>query len=55
MDTALRQLFLSELLTQVYNEGGSVVVPKGLRFQAVEQSSFTEYKEALSGLTDANQ
>lgn len=29
-------------------------MPKGIRFQVVEQDSFTEYKEALSGLTDAN-
>jgi hypothetical protein len=31
VDAALRQLFLAELITQVYNEGGSVVLPQGTR------------------------
>lgn len=31
VDSALRQLFLAELITQVHNEGGSVVLPQGTR------------------------
>lgn len=38
VDTALRQLILSELLTQVYKEGGSVVIPTGMRLQPVGES-----------------
>jgi hypothetical protein len=35
VDSALRQLILSELLSQVYKEGGSVVIPTGIRLQPV--------------------
>jgi hypothetical protein len=54
VDGALRQLLLSELLTQTYNEGGSVVVPQGMRFQPLPPSEFTKYKETLSGLNSDN-
>ena len=29
VDSALRQLFLAELISQAYNEAGAVVVPEG--------------------------
>ena len=32
VDSALRGLILSEIITQIYNEGGSMVVLQGLRF-----------------------
>lgn len=35
VDSALRQLILSELLSQVHKEGGSVVIPTGVRLQPV--------------------
>ena len=33
IDGALRALLASELLTQIFNEGGSLVVPAGLKIQ----------------------
>ncbi len=32
VDTAFRQLLCAELISMVYNEGGSLVVPQGMRF-----------------------
>ncbi len=54
VDGALRQLLLAELITQTYNEGGSLVVPQGMRFQPLPGDQYTRYKEALSGLTSDN-
>lgn len=52
VDSAFRQLMLSEMITQVYNEGGAIVIPQGARLQPVSEEKFTEYKAALSGLTE---
>ena len=54
MDGALRALLLAELVTQVYNEGGALVVPHGIRVQTVDGDRYSEYKAALSGLTESN-
>ncbi len=54
VDHVLRQLMLSELVTQVFNEGGSVILPQGMKVQLVSHDNFTAYREALSGLTDDN-
>ncbi len=32
VDTAFRQLLCAELISMIYNEGGSLVVPQGMRF-----------------------
>lgn len=31
VDGALRSLLLAELITQIYNEGGALVIPQGIR------------------------
>jgi hypothetical protein len=54
MDAALRGLLLAELITQLYNEGGALVIPQGLRLQTVAEGKYTEYRAALSGLTETN-
>jgi hypothetical protein len=54
VDSALRQLILSELLSQVYKEGGSVVIPTGVRLQPVGEKQFAEYKAQLAGITQEN-
>jgi hypothetical protein len=51
VDAALIQLILSELLSQVYREGGSVVMPTGIRLQPVGEQQFMEYKTQLAGIT----
>ncbi len=38
----------------IYNEGGSLAVPQGMRFQPLPPAQFAKYKEALSGLTADN-
>ena len=54
MDLALRQLILSELLSQVHKEGGSVVIPTGVRLQPVGELQFLDYKSQLVGITQEN-
>lgn len=54
VDSALRQLLLAELISQTYNEGGSLIVPQGMRFQPLPNEQYTRYKEALSGLNADN-
>ncbi len=54
MDSAFRQLLSAELISMIYNEGGSLVVPQGMRFQPLPPAQFAKYKEALSGLTADN-
>ena len=51
VDSALRQLILSELLSQVYKEGGSVVIPTGIRLQPVGEKQFADYNGQLAGIT----
>ena len=50
MDTVLRQMLISELLSQVEHEGGAVVLPMHLQVHTVEADCFHEYKNQLSGL-----
>lgn len=54
VDAALRTLLLAELVTQIFNEGGALVVPHGIRLQTVSESKYSDYKSALSGLTEQN-
>ncbi len=54
VDGALRGLLLAELITQLYNEGGALVIPQGLRLQTVPENKYSDYKSALSGLTEGN-
>ncbi len=54
VDSILRQLLLAELVTQVYNEGGSIVLPLGITTSSLPLDNFTKYREALSGLTESN-
>ena len=54
VDGALRGLLLAELITQLYNEGGTLLIPQGLRLQTVANDKYSEYKSALSGLTESN-
>ena len=54
VDESLRNSLLAELLTQSYNEGKSVVVPQGMRFQPLPPDQFNKYREAMSGLTADN-
>ena len=54
MDMVLRQMLISELLSQVEREGGAVVLPMHLRVHTVEVDRFREYKNQLSGLTTEN-
>ena len=54
VDTVLRQMLISELLSQVEREGGAVVLPMHLRVHTVDDERFREYKNQLSGLTMEN-
>ncbi len=54
VDGGLRQLLMAELIAQTHSEGGSLVVPQGLRVQPVAPEQYRKYKEALPGLTEAN-
>ena len=54
VDGGLRQLLMAELIAQTHSKGGSLVVPQGLRVQPVAPEQYRKYKEALSGLTEAN-
>ncbi len=40
MDSALRGLLLAELVTQLYNEGGALVIPQGLRLQTFPEARY---------------
>ena len=54
VDSALRQLLLSELVAQCYREDGVVVLPRNLRVHAVDDDRFLEFKNQLSGLNAEN-
>ena len=54
VDASLRQLFLSELMTQAVNERMEVVIPEGTAIKMVSADTFKQYKEALSGFNDEN-
>ena len=54
VDTVLRQMLISELLSQVERKGGAVVLPMHLRVHTVDDDRFREYKNQLSGLTTEN-
>ncbi len=45
---------MAELIAYMHSKGGSLVVPQGLRVQPVASEQYRKYKEALSGLTEAN-
>ena len=54
VDSALRQLLLSELVAQCFKEEGAVVLPHPLRVHAVDEERFLEFKNRLSGLNTDN-
>ena len=54
VDTAVRQLFLSEMVQQIVNEGGALVLPRGMRVLPVDKEKFAIYRDELSGLTAEN-
>ena len=54
VDSGLKRLFLAELMTQAMNEGMEVIVPEGTATRVVSRDTFSQYKEALSGLTQEN-
>ena len=54
VDSVLRQMIISELVSQVEREGGAVVLPRHLRVHAVEPDRFRDYKNEISGLTAEN-
>ena len=54
VDSALRELLLSELIAQCYREDGAVVLPRNLRVHAVDDNRFVEFKNQLSGLNAYN-
>jgi hypothetical protein len=54
VDAGLRQLFLSELITQQVNERREVVLPEGTAVKMVSADAFKQYKELLSGLDESN-
>ena len=54
VDSALRQLLLSELVAQCYREDGAVVLPRNLRVHLVDDDRFAEFKDQLSGLNGDN-
>ena len=54
VDSALRQLLLSELVAQCFKEEGAVVLPHSLRVHAVDKKHFLEFKNQLSGLNTDN-
>jgi hypothetical protein len=54
VDQGLKRLFLAELMTQALNEGMEVVLPEGTNTRMVSRETFSQYKEALSGLTQDN-
>jgi hypothetical protein len=41
-------------VTQALNEGMEIVLPEGTTTRMVSQDTFTQYQEALSGLTQDN-
>ena len=51
MDMVLRQMLISELISQVECKGGAVVLPMHLHVHTVEADHFREYKNQLSGFT----
>ena len=53
-DSALRELLLSELISQCFREDGAVVLPRTLRVHTVEEDWFIKFKNHLSGLTADN-
>ena len=44
VDSALRQLLLSELVAECFQEDGGLVLPQNLRVHAVEDDRFLEFK-----------
>ena len=54
VDAALRQLILSELVQQIINEGGAIVLLRGMRIHPCDTVKWVEYKDELSGLTAEN-
>ena len=54
VDTAVHQLFLSEMVQQIVNEGGPLVLPRGVRVLPVDKEKLAIYQDELSGLTAEN-
>ena len=54
VDSALRQLLLSELVAQCFKEEGAVVLPHLLYVHTVNKERFLEFKNQLSGLNTDN-
>lgn len=54
VDAALRGLLIAELITQVFLEGGALVIPNGMRVQTISNDKYAEYKSTLSGLNEGN-
>ena len=54
VDSALRQLLLSELVTQCFKKEGAVILPHLLHVQNVDKEHFLEFKNQLSGLNVDN-
>ena len=54
VDSALRQLLLSELVSQCFKEEGAVVLPCSLHVHAVDEEHLLEFKNQLSGLNADN-
>ena len=50
----MRQLFLSEMVQQIVNKGGALVLPRGMRVLPVDKEKFAIYQDELSGLTAEN-
>ena len=50
----MRQLFLSEIVQQIVNKGGALVLPRGMRVLPVDKEKFATYRDELSGLTAEN-
>lgn len=53
-DAGLRALLLAELVSLAAEDGGAVVLPRGLRVHTVSPDQFSLFKEQLSGLNAGN-
>ena len=50
----MRQLFLSEMVQQIVNEGRALVLLRVMRVLPVDKEKFAIYRDELSGLTAEN-